>query len=60
MNKYSALDIDIMLGLDDLAHNRLYTLNDDNSTTPVANYGRRNKDEKCYCKILKELGVHRG
>jgi hypothetical protein len=52
------IDIDIMLGLDDIAHNRLYTtINDE--WVPVPNYGRRNPDAKCYCKELKRLGVRR-
>lgn len=51
-------DIDIMLGLDDIAHNRLYSLNlDTGESKPVANYGRRNRAERCYCKELRKLGI---
>jgi len=58
MREYSELDIDVMLGLDDLAHNRL--LEEVNGKfVPISGYGRRNMKEKCYCRILKRLGVKR-
>lgn len=59
MNRiYSTLDIDIMIGLDDLAHNRLYhSVN--GKMVQVDNYGMRNRNETCYCKELKRLGVRR-
>lgn len=59
MKEYSDLDIDIMLGLDDIAHNRLSIRHEDGSFSKVPNYGKRNLKEKCYCKILRELGVKR-
>jgi hypothetical protein len=59
-NQYSSEDIHIMLGLDDLAHNRLGTMEKDGTFVPVSNYGQRNYKEKCYCAILKRLGVKRG
>lgn len=52
-------EIDVMCGLDDLAHNRLSTMEADGSFTPVPNYGQRNYKERCYCAILKKLGVKR-
>lgn len=58
MKKYTELEIDIMLGLDDAAHNRLYEVVG-KKFRPVKNYGRRNYNEKCYCAILKKLGVKR-
>ena len=57
-NSYSALEIDLMLGLDDLAHNRLYS-SVNGKMQQVNNYGRRNKNEKCYCKELKRLRIKR-
>ena len=54
------LDIEIMIGLDDFAHNRLYSMNlDTGESIPVPNWGRRNYNEKCYCKELRKLGVRR-
>jgi len=53
-------EIDIMIGLDDIAHNRLYSMDSKGNTTPVHGYGRRNKDYKCYCKELRELGIRNG
>jgi hypothetical protein len=58
MKKYSELEIDIMLGLDDLAHNRAYK-RIDGKLVPVPNWGKRNPKDKCYCEILKRLGVKR-
>jgi hypothetical protein len=55
----SELEIELMLGLDDLAHNRMLTMNDDGSFTKVSNYGKRNKKERCYCAELKRLGIKR-
>lgn len=55
---YSALDIDIMIGLDDLAHNRMYQ-SVNGKMQQVNNYGRRNKNEVCYCKELKRLRIKR-
>lgn len=52
------LDIELMIGLDDIAHNRMFTMTN-GTFTPVTNYGRRNKKEKCYCKELRALGVRR-
>jgi hypothetical protein len=60
MAEFSSLDIDIMIGLDDVAHNRLSTKDEFDNFTPVANYGRRNKEYKCYCKILRKLGIRHG
>jgi hypothetical protein len=58
--EYSELEIDILLGLDDIAHNRLYNMDlDTGASIPVSNYGRRNRNEKCYCKLLRKLGVSR-
>lgn len=57
--QYSELDIEVMLGLDDLAHNRLYTMEGDGSFTPVGYYGTRNRNEECYCKLLRKLKVQR-
>ena len=48
----------IMLGMDDIAHNRLLTKTK-NGFVRVPNYGKRNKKEKCYCAELKKLGVKR-
>jgi hypothetical protein len=58
MKKYSELDIDIMLGLDDIAHNRMYEQKNE-EFIPIPNYGKRNPKEKCYCMILKRLGIKR-
>lgn len=56
----SEMEVEIMIGLDDIAHNRLYTMNlDSGESKPVANYGKRNRAERCYCKELKQLGVRR-
>lgn len=52
------LDVDTMLGLDDIAHNRLYVFKD-NTFVQVANYGKRNEKERCYCKELARFGVKR-
>jgi hypothetical protein len=56
----SQLEIELMRGLDDLAHNRLSTMNDDGSFTKVSNYGKCNLKEKCYCAELKRLGIKHG
>jgi len=54
------LEISIMIGLDDMAHNRLYSMNlDTGESIPAPNWGRRNPDQKCYCKELRKLGVRR-
>ncbi|MGH7974850.1 MAG: hypothetical protein ACREBR_04945 [bacterium] len=58
MSEPNYLDIEIMLGLDDIAHNRLYS-HDGGDFIPVSNYGKRNHKEKCYCKELRKLGVRR-
>jgi len=58
VKEYSDLEIDIMLGLDDLAHNRFYEVVG-KKTIPASNWGKRNLQEKCYCSILKKLGVKR-
>jgi len=57
---YTDLEIEILLGLDDMAHNRLYSMVGDGEFVQVSNYGRRNPDAKCYCKLLKRLGITRG
>ena len=58
MNKktFSKVEISIMRGLDDLAHNRLSGMVK-GEWQRVPNYGKRNKDYKCYCSILRELGA---
>ena len=56
--KDESVEISIMVGLDDMAHNRLYDMVNDEFIR-VANYGRRNPDSKCYCKELRKLGVRR-
>lgn len=57
---YSELEIDVLLGLDDLAHNRLYSMDlETGESTPALNWGRRNPDATCYCRLLKKLGVSR-
>jgi hypothetical protein len=56
MKHYSELEIDIMLGLDDIAHNRMYEVVG-KKHVPVRNYGKRNLREKCYCAILRKLRV---
>ena len=49
-----------MVGLDDLAHNRLYLMNfNTGEFLPASNWGKRNYNEKCYCKELKKLGINR-
>jgi hypothetical protein len=54
------IEISVMIGLDDLAHNRLYSMNlDTGESIPASNWGKRNPDEKCYCKELRKLGVRR-
>ena len=54
------LKIEIMIGLDDFAHNRIYIMDLETcESTPAKNWGRRNPDSKCYCKILRKLGVRR-
>jgi len=47
-----------MVGLDDIAHNRLYTMVD-GEFVEVSNYGKRNRNAECYCEILRKLGVRR-
>jgi len=61
MKTFTSLEISIMCGLDDLAHNRLLTpcKGRRGEYVRVPNYGKRNKNEKCYCAILKKLGVKR-
>lgn len=54
------LEISIMIGLDDMAHNRLYSMDlETGESTPARNWGKRNPDSKCYCKELRKLGVRR-
>ena len=53
------VEIKVMLGLDDIAHNRLLTKVGE-QFVPVHNYGKRNKGYRCYCKRLKQLGIKRG
>jgi hypothetical protein len=58
MNNRPALEINILIGLDDMAHNRLHEVDmDTGKSTPVSNYGKRNRKLRCYCKELKKLGV---
>lgn len=53
-------EISLMIGLDDLAHNRAYDMNLETiESTPVRNWGKRNFNYKCYCKELRKLGVRR-
>lgn len=53
-------EISVMIGLDDLAHNRLYNMDlETGESTPASNWGKRNPDQKCYCKELRKLGVRR-
>ena len=56
--KCESIDICIMIGLDDIAHNRLLK-QVDGEFVRVTNYGRRNKKQHCYCKELRALGVRR-
>lgn len=42
----------ILLGLDDIAHNRLYRF-PKGKPVKVKNYGKRMKGIRCYCKELK-------
>lgn len=54
------LEINIMIGLDDMAHNRLYSMNlDTGESIPAPNWGKRNYTKKCYCKELRKMGVRR-
>ena len=57
MSNYS-IEVKIMLGMDDIAHNRLLSKVGDRFVR-VPNYGKRNKRERCYCKELKRLGIRR-
>jgi len=52
------IEISVMIGLDDLAHNRLYSM-ENGEFTRCPNWGKRNPDKKCYCKELRKLGVRR-
>lgn len=56
--KCESLEIYLMLGMDDIAHNRLLRKEGDKFVR-VKNYGKRNKKEKCYCAELKKRGVRR-
>lgn len=48
----------LLEGLDDIAHNRLLTSDKRlKSFTPVKNYGKRNKEAKCYCKEIASRRV---
>lgn len=57
MNIYNVFDLPILLGLDDIAHNRLLRprKGSKGEYVRVKNYGKRNKKEKCYCEIIKKL-----
>lgn len=56
--EYSELEISVLLGLDDIAHNRLYNMNmDTGESIPAPNWGRRNPETECYCNLLRKLGV---
>lgn len=58
--QYSELEVDLLMGLDDMAYNRLYTMDlETGESIQVDNYGRRNRGEKCYCKLLRKLGIRR-
>lgn len=46
------LEREIMRGLDDLAHNRLWTGVLEGKRKKVKNYGKRNKKYPCYCKLI--------
>ena len=50
--EYTDFEWDLILGLDDLAHNRLLTGSIGGKMKKIRNYGRRNKEHKCYCKEL--------
>lgn len=56
--KMSKRQIDLLLGLDDLAHTRLLTSNKDwTKFKKIAGYGKRNKEYTCYCRALRKLRV---
>jgi len=48
------LNTGILLGLDDIAHNRLFELVK-GKYVKVANYGKRDSTERCYCLNLNVL-----
>ena len=57
MSRYS-VEISIMMGMDDIAHNRLLK-KVGGKFVRVKNYGKRNKDARCYCAELNRLGIGR-
>lgn len=46
--------LDILLGMDDIAHNNLLTKKG-KKWVKIKNYGKLNPDEICYCDQLKDL-----
>ena len=48
---------DVIQGLDDLAHRRLYSKGPDGTYEKILGYGMRDKEYTCYCDLLKKRNL---
>lgn len=53
--KFSPHVLDVIRGMDDVAHRRLWVKNGKGNFEKILGYGERDTDYECYCELLKEI-----